>query len=102
MRVVWTDDISIGVWKSVGAMDVMRLAKTKKMPDKWRISILVPIYKNLWYFNLSKLSLIKFRWNFGSDIEQLSRKGTFVLENRFGFILGRLTEEAIYLLRSLM
>ena len=47
------DGIPIEVWKAMGEKGVMWLArlfnsilKTKKMPEDWRQSIIVPIYKN--------------------------------------------------------
>jgi len=47
------DNIPIDVWKSLGDREIVWLTKNfneimrmKKMSDEWRISTLIPIYKN--------------------------------------------------------
>jgi hypothetical protein len=47
------DGIPIEVWRSLGAVAIVRLTKlfnlifrSNKMPDEWRRSILIPIFKN--------------------------------------------------------
>jgi len=52
-KAVGPDNIPIEVWKSLGDRGIVWLTnlfneimRTKKMPDKWRKSTLIPIYKN--------------------------------------------------------
>ncbi|KAM1231943.1 hypothetical protein ACFX2G_042792 [Malus domestica] len=52
-KAVGPDDIPIEVWKVLGETSITwltdifnRILKTKKMPNEWRTSTLVPIYKN--------------------------------------------------------
>ena len=52
-KVVGPDDIPIEAWKALGDIGVNFLTKlfnqileTEEMPEEWRKSILVPIYKN--------------------------------------------------------
>ncbi|KAM1714241.1 hypothetical protein ACFX12_024872 [Malus domestica] len=52
-KAVGPDDIPIEVWKVLGETGITwltdlfnRILKTKKMPNEWRTSTLVPIYKN--------------------------------------------------------
>ena len=47
------DRIPIEIWRSLGEAGLLWLTKvfnkiimTRKMPEEWRMSILVPIYKN--------------------------------------------------------
>ncbi|GJX33680.1 WD repeat-containing protein 76 [Tanacetum coccineum] len=80
------------------------------MPDEWRLSEVIPIYKNkgrarancsLTYKGISKPSSHTMKlWE--RVIERRVRRETRVSENQFGFMPGRSTTEAIHLLRSLM
>ncbi|GKF45884.1 retrovirus-related pol polyprotein LINE-1, partial [Tanacetum coccineum] len=77
------------------------------MPDEWRLSEVIPIYKNNGdaqacnnYRGIKLLSHTMKLWE--RVIERRLRRGTRVLENQFGFMSGRSKTEAIYLLRSLM
>ena len=52
-KVVGSDNIPIEVWKCLGKQGIEWLTKlfnmilkTKRMSDQWRISTLVPLYKN--------------------------------------------------------
>ena len=83
------------------------ILKSKKMPDEWRKSTLVPIYKNKGdvqncenYRGIKLMSHTMKLWE--RVIEQRLRKESDVSENQFGFMPGRSTMEAIYLLRRLM
>ena len=77
------------------------------MPNEWRKSILVPIYKNKGdiksctnYMGIKLMCHTMKLWE--RVIEQRLRHETRISENQFGFMLGRSTMEAIYLLRRLM
>ncbi|GJT64962.1 retrovirus-related pol polyprotein LINE-1 [Tanacetum coccineum] len=76
-----------------------------KMPDEWRLSEVIPIYKNKGdaqaCSNYRKLLSHTMKlWE--RVIERRLRRKTRVLDNQFGFMPGRPTSEAIHLLRSLM
>ncbi|KAM1895076.1 hypothetical protein ACFX13_043897 [Malus domestica] len=79
----------------------------KKMPNEWRTSTLVPIYKNkgdvqncMNYRGIKLMSHTMKLWE--RVIEHRLRQETRVSDNQFGFMPGRSTMEAIYLLRRLM
>ncbi|KAM1766551.1 hypothetical protein ACFX12_044752 [Malus domestica] len=113
-KAVGPDDIPIEVWKVLGETGITwltnlfnRILKTKKMPNEWRMSTLVPIYKNkgdvqncMNYRGIKLMSHTMKLWE--RVIEHRSRQETRVSDNQFGFMPGRSTMEAIYLLRRLM
>jgi hypothetical protein len=77
------------------------------MPDEWRRSILVTIFKNKVdaqsctnYRGIKLMSHTMKLWN--SIIEHHLRGVTNVTENQFGFVLGRSIIEVIFLIRQLM
>ena len=77
------------------------------MPREWRFSTIIPLYKNKGdiqdcnnYRGVKLLSHIMKLWE--KVIERRLRKNISILENQFGFMPGRSTTEAIYLLRRLM
>ncbi|KAJ7942760.1 Retrovirus-related Pol polyprotein LINE-1 [Quillaja saponaria] len=108
------DDIPIEVWRCLGDIGVTWLTNlfnkilvTKKMPDEWRKSTLIPIYKNKGdiqscsnYRGIKLISHTMKLWE--RVIERRLRNETVVSENQFGFMPGRSTMEAIFLLRRLM
>ncbi|GJR45109.1 retrovirus-related pol polyprotein LINE-1 [Tanacetum coccineum] len=78
-----------------------------KMSDEWRLSEVIPIYKNKDdmqacsnYRGIKLLSHTMKLWE--RVIERRLKRETRVSENQFGFMSGRSTTEAIHLLRSLM
>ncbi|KAM1065762.1 hypothetical protein ACFX2B_021024 [Malus domestica] len=113
-KAVGPDDIPIEVWKVLGETGITwltdlfnRILKTKKMPNEWRTSTLVPIYKNkgdvqncMNYRGIKLMSHTMKLWE--RVIEHRLRQETRVSDNQFGFMPGRSTMEAIYLLRRLM
>ena len=79
----------------------------KKMLDEWRKCILVPIYKNKGdiqsctnYRSIKLMCHTMKLWE--RVIEQRLSHEITISENQFGFMPGRSTMEAIYLLRRLM
>ena len=77
------------------------------MPDEWRRSTLISIYKNKGdiqscanYREIKIMSHTMKLWE--RVIERRIRKETRVTDNQFGFMPGRSTMEAIYLLRRVM
>ena len=108
------DVIPIEVWKYLGTKAIVWLAKLfnfifqlKEMPKEWRISILVPIFKNKGdvqsctnYRGIKLMSHTMKLWE--RVIEHCIRRVTSVTQNQFGFMPGRSTMEAIFLIRQLM
>jgi hypothetical protein len=81
--------------------------RSNKMPDEWRQSILVPIFKNKGdvqsctnYRRIKLMSHTMKLWE--RIIEHRLRGVTNATENHFGFMQGRSTMEAIFLMRQLM
>src|SRR4051812_37179290 len=77
------------------------------MPEEWRRSILVPIFKNKGdvqsctnYRGIKLMSHTMKLWE--RVIEHRIRRMTHVTKNQFGFMPGRSTLEAIFLVRQLM
>jgi hypothetical protein len=108
------DGIAIEVWRTLGDVAIVWLTKlfnlifrSHKMPDEWRRSILVPIFKNKVdaqsCTNYREIKLMSHTMNLWERIIKHRLRGvTNVTENQFGFILGRLTMEVIFLIRQLM
>jgi Reverse transcriptase (RNA-dependent DNA polymerase) len=72
------------------------------MPDEWRRSILVPIFKNN-CTNYRGIKLMSHTMKFWERvIEHRLRKLIIVSKNQFGFMPGRSTMEEIFLIRQLM
>ena len=108
------DGIPIEVWRSFGDVAIVWLTKlfnlifrSNKMPDEWRRSILVPIFKNKGdvqsctnYRGIKLMSHTMKLWE--RIIEHRLRGVTNATENQFGFMPGRSTMEAIFLIRQLM
>ena len=108
------DCIPIEVWKGRGDIAIVWLTKlfnlifrANKMPEEWRRSILVPIFKNKGdvqsctnYRGIKLMSHTMKLWE--RVIEHRLRRMTSVTKNQFGFMPGRSTMEAIFLVRQLM
>ncbi|KAH1250174.1 LINE-1 retrotransposable element ORF2 protein [Glycine max] len=113
-KAVGPDNIPIEVWKTLGDRGLgwltelfNEIMRSKRMPEEWRRSTLVPIYKNKGdiqncanYRGIKLMSHTMKLWE--RVIERRLRKETQVTENQFGFMPGRSTMEAIYLLRRVM
>uniref|UniRef100_A0A8I6Z2Z9 Reverse transcriptase domain-containing protein n=1 Tax=Hordeum vulgare subsp. vulgare TaxID=112509 RepID=A0A8I6Z2Z9_HORVV len=108
------DGIPIEVWRGLGDIAIVWLTKlfnlifrSNKMPEEWRRSILVPIFKNKGdvqsctnYRGIKLMSHTMKLWE--RVIEHRLRRLTSVKKNQFGFMPGRSTMEAIFLVRQLM
>jgi len=113
-RALGPDGIPIEVWKSLGDRGIYwltnlfnKILMSKSMPNEWRKSTLVPIYKNKGdiqscnnYRGIKLMSHTMKLWE--RVIEHRLRSITTVSDNQFGFMPGRSTMEALYLLRRLM
>ncbi|KAL0906721.1 hypothetical protein M5K25_025237 [Dendrobium thyrsiflorum] len=112
-KAVGPDDIPIEVWKCLGEDGISWLTKlfniilkTKKMPDEWRKSVLIPIFKNKGdaqdcanYRGIKLMCHTLKLWE--RVMEHRLRRDTNISQNQFGLMPGRSTMEAIHLLRDL-
>ncbi|CAL5426828.1 unnamed protein product [Camellia sinensis] len=108
------DDIPIEAWKYLGKNRVAWLTRlfskillTRNMPNEWRKSILTPIYKNKGDVqncnNYRGIKLMCHKMKVWERVmERRLRYITKVSENQFGFMPGRSTMEAIYLLKRII
>ncbi|XP_060179517.1 B3 domain-containing protein REM17-like isoform X4 [Lycium barbarum] len=108
------DEIPGEFWKSAGPAGLEWLTrlfnvifKTAMMPEEWRSSVMVPLYKNKGdiqscnnYRGIKLLSHTMKVWE--RVVEMRVRKGVSISENQFGFMAGRSTTEAIHLVRRLV
>jgi len=108
------DEIPIEVWKCLGDKAITWLTKLfnrifekNKIPNEWRKSTLVPIYKNKGdiqsctnYRGIKLMCHTMKLWE--RVIEHRLRKETSIKDNQFGFMPGRSTIDAIFLIRQLM
>ncbi|VFQ98440.1 unnamed protein product [Cuscuta campestris] len=113
-RALGPDEIPVEFWKHAGRGAWVSLTKlfnvilrTARMPDEWRESLLVPLFKGKGdiqscenYRGIKLLSHTMKVWE--RVIEYRVRKGVCISENQFGFMPGRSTTEAIHLVRRLM
>ncbi|GJW75403.1 putative pre-mRNA-processing factor 6-like [Tanacetum coccineum] len=113
-KAVGPDEIPIEAWRCLGGEGVRWLTilfnKTlsrAKMPEEWRLSEVIPIYKNKGdaqtcsnYRGIKLLSHTMKLWE--RVIERRVRRETEVSENQFGFMPGRSSMEAIHIIRTLM
>jgi len=81
--------------------------RTAKMPKEWRVSTVIPLYKNKGDIqdcnNFSGIKLLSHTMKLWERvIDRRIREGVEISENQFGFMPGRSTIKAIYLLRGLM
>jgi hypothetical protein len=113
-KVMGPNEIPIEVWRSLGDVTIVWLTKlfniifrSNKIPNEWRRSILVPIFKNKENVqsctNYRGIKLMSHTMKLQERIIEHRLRGvTNVNENQFGFMPGRLTMEAIFLIKQLM
>jgi hypothetical protein len=108
------DGLPIEVWRTLRYVSIVWLTKlfnfifrSNKMPDKWRRSILVPIFKNKGdvqsctnYRRIKLMSHTRKLWE--RIIEHRLSGVTNATENQFEFMPVRSSMETIFLIRQLM
>ncbi|KAM3216965.1 hypothetical protein P3L10_026408 [Capsicum annuum] len=113
-RATGLDEIPAEFWKFVGEAGLRWLTglfneifKTAKMPEAWRWSTMIPLYKNKGdiqscnnYRGIKLLSHSMKIWE--RVVEVRLRRIVSISENQFGFMPGRSTTEAIHLVRRLV
>ncbi|KAK3545526.1 hypothetical protein QTP70_008037 [Hemibagrus guttatus] len=113
-KAVGPDDIPVEVWKCLGEAAVEfltslfnRVLDSEKMPEKWRRSVLVPIFKNKGdvqscsnYRGIKLMSHTMKLWE--RVVEARLRKVVEICEQQYGFMPRKSTTDAIFALRILM
>ena len=109
-KAVGADEIPTEAWKYMGNFGI-RLCKlfncimnTEHMPSAWRQSILIPIFKEKGdiqecknYCGIKLLSHTFKIWE--RVVDRRIRQCTNILESQFGFMPGRSTTDAIFILK---
>ena len=108
------DDIPVEVWLILGDVGIEWLTKLinkvlkgEKMPDEWRKSVSIPIYKGKGdskecgnYREIKLMSHTTKLWE--RIVEVRLRKEVVIGDQQFGFMPQRSTADAIFALRMLM
>ncbi|MCJ8745636.1 hypothetical protein PDJAM_G00132350 [Pangasius djambal] len=112
-KAVGPDDIPVEVWKCLGEAAVEfltslfnRVLESEKMPEEWRSSVLVPIFKNKGdvqscsnYRGIKLMSHTMKLWE--RVVEARLRKVVEICEQQYGFMPRKSTTDAIFALRIL-
>ncbi|KAK3505678.1 hypothetical protein QTP70_004488, partial [Hemibagrus guttatus] len=113
-KAVGPDDIPVEVWKCLGEAAVEfltslfnRVLESERMPEEWRRSVLVPIFKNKGdvqscsnYRGIKLMSHTMKVWE--RVVEARLRKVVEICEQQYGFMPIKSTTDAIFALRILM
>ncbi|KAK3507716.1 hypothetical protein QTP70_034822 [Hemibagrus guttatus] len=113
-KAVGPDDLPVEVWKCLGEAAVEFLAslfnrvlESERMPEEWRRSVLVPIFKNKGdmqscsnYRGIKLMSHTMKLWE--RVVEARLRKVVEICEQQYGFMPRKSTTDAIFALRILM
>ncbi|KAK3575408.1 hypothetical protein QTP86_026247, partial [Hemibagrus guttatus] len=113
-KAVGPDDIPVEVWKCLGEAAVEfltrlfnRVLESERMPEEWRRSVLVPIFKNKGdvqscsnYRRIKLMSHTMKPWE--RVVEARLRKVVEICEQQYGFMPRKSTTDAIFALRILM
>ncbi|KAK3567779.1 hypothetical protein QTP86_026457 [Hemibagrus guttatus] len=113
-KAVGPDDIPVEVWKCLGEAAVEfltslfnRALESEKIPEEWRRSVLVPIFKNKGdvqscsnYRGIKLMSHTMKLWE--RVVEARLRKVVEICEQQYGFMPRKSTTDAIFALRILM
>ena len=113
-KAVGPDDIPVEAWICLGDMAVRfltrlfnRILEGERMPEEWRKSILVPIFKNKGdaqsctnYCGIKLISHSLKIWE--RVIEARLRRMVTISEQQYGFMPGKRTTDAMFALRMLI
>ena len=113
-KAVGPDDLPVEVWKCMGKMEIKfltrvfnRLLMGEWMPEEWRRSVLIPIYKNKGdaqycgnYRGIKLMSHTMKVWE--RIIETSLRDRVEISKQQYGFMPGKETTDAMFALRMLM
>ena len=113
-KAVGPDELPVEVWKCMGEMGIEfltrlfnRLLMGERMPEEWRRSVLIPIYKNKGdaqccgnYRGVKLMSHTMKVWE--RIIETRLRDRVEISKQQYGFMPGKGTIDATFALRMLM
>ena len=113
-KAVGPDELPAEVWKCMKKMEIEflirlfnRLLMGERMPEEWRRSVLIPIYKNKGdaqccgnYRGIKLMSHTMKVWE--RIIEARLRNSVEISKQQYGFMPGKGTTDAIFALRMLM
>ena len=113
-KAVGPDELPVEVWKCMGKMGIKfltrlfnRLLMGERMPEEWRRSVLIPIYKNKGdaqccgnYRGIKLMSHTMKVWE--RIIETRLRDRVEISKQQYGFMPGKGTTDAMFALRMLM
>ena len=113
-KAVGPDELSVEVWKCMEKMGIKfltrlfnRLLMGERMPEGWRRSLLIPIYKNKGdalccgnYRGIKLMNHIMKVWD--RIIEARLRDRVEISKQQYGFIPGKETTNTMFALRMLM
>ena len=111
-KAVGPDELPIEVWKCMGEMGIEfltrpfnRLLMGERMPEEWRSSVLIPMYKNKAehcgnYRGIKLMSHTMKVWE--RIIETRLRDRVEISKQQYGFMPGKTTSDAMFALRMLM
>ena len=113
-KAVGPDGIPVEAWKCLGEMAVEfltrlfnKILESERMPEEWRLSVLVPIFKNKGdvqscgnYRGIKLLSHTMKVWE--RVVEARLRGEVMICEQQYGFMPGKSTTDAMFALRMLM
>ncbi|KAK2891510.1 hypothetical protein Q8A73_017175 [Channa argus] len=113
-KAVGPDDIPVEVWKCLGEVAVEFLTslfntilESERMPEDWRKSVLVPIFKNKGdaqscgnYRGIKLMSHTMKLWE--RVVEARLRAEVNICEQQYGFMPRKSTKDAVFALRTLM
>ena len=113
-KAVGSDDIPVEAWKCLGelAIDFLtilfnKILEDERMPDEWKRSVLVPIFKNKGdvqscssYRSIKLISHTMKLWE--RVVEARLRHEVTISEKQYGFMPRKSTTDAMFALRMLM
>ena len=111
-KAVGSDEIPAEVWKCLGWFGVVTLCKlfnrimiTETIPSPWRDSVLVPIFKEKGDIqeckNYRGIKLLTHTFKIWERVlDRRVRECTDIHESQFGFMPGRSTTDAIFILKQ--
>ena len=113
-KAVGPDELPVEVWKCMGEMGIKfltrlfnRLLMGKRMPEEWRRSVFIPIYKNKGgakfcenYRGIKLMSHTIKVWE--RIIEARLRNRVVISKQQYGFMPGNETTDAMFALRMLI
>ncbi|XP_075092182.1 uncharacterized protein LOC142172459 [Nicotiana tabacum] len=113
-RAIGPNEIPVELWKSVSKEGLEWIARlfnvifrTKKIPEDWRRSTIIPMYRNKGdvqnYTNYKGIKLLSHTMKvWEMMIEGRLRRCVSISENQFGFMPERSTTEAIHIVKRLV